>query len=66
MTRPCTHKSRLVSSGWSPPLSPKADILIAGMMSAMCQKRIGLVRTLQTKLQTNCASRPGTGQHRTR
>ena len=48
-------------------LPPKADMLIVGINVCYVPKAdIGLVRTLQTKLQTNCASRPGTGQHRTR
>ena len=32
MTRSCTHKSRLVSSGWSlSALPPEADMLIVGI-----------------------------------
>ena len=40
MTRPCTHKSRLVSSGWYCPLYPlKRTCSASAWMSAKCQKR---------------------------
>ena len=45
MTRPCTHKSRLVSSGWSMSLYPlKRTYSSSASMSAMCQKRPFLSR----------------------
>jgi hypothetical protein len=39
-SRPCTHKSRLVSSGWSmSALPPKAEFVSALSTSALCHKR---------------------------
>ena len=40
MTRPCTHKSRLVSSGWSLSALPQKRTFVSALsMSALCQKQ---------------------------
>ena len=43
--RPCTHKSSLVSSGWSCPLCPQKRTFVSALsMSALCQQRTRALR----------------------